>query len=844
MAKPLDHLVVTGRTESDDFKSTLSVRRPAPPNLPRKAHGSALLAQIKRLMEQEAELKGQRGELGLPAAIGITITLQIYPRGALDYALQLEWKRDGIEVLSATPVADDREIVVLHVPDGKLSAFETRIKKYLTENVKPKADKKDAKPKPKHATLINAIEQFRRAAFADLWTDEMRRVPAEDDLEWYQLWLRLPAGKQAQAVYEAFLARAQGLNVVVEPGYVPFQGRIVVAVQATRRRIQDALDLMDFIAEIRSVPPLAPFYLELKPYEQVEWVKDFLARAKFRGDDAPYVTLFDTGINPAHPLLQPALAEADLHAVQEAWGVTDVDGHGTEMAGMVLHGDLAQALASKAQHHVAGRLESVKIAPPGGANPPHLYGWVTRQAATKVHVAHPQRRRTYALMTTSTGSTYGFPSEWSATVDQVSYGGSDENPVDGNQRLFVLSAGNIPWNKWAADPEQNDNWSVENPGQAWNALTVGACTDLVNVDKEKWPSAEPLAKKGLLAPCSTTSVQWDATWPFKPDVVAEGGNGCHDGLSVIVGPADVRLVTTSHDLAKQMFTEAGDTSAAAAEVSRLCTHLQAQYPGYWPETLRGLVVHGARYTKQMQSLLPPLVRQKKDKLLMLRRFGYGRISPFDTLHSTLQQPTMVLQERIKPYKGSGAKVQLDQFNLHALPWPAEALRKIADADVALRVTLSYFVEPNPSRRGWQSKYRYQSHALRFAVMGSTEDEDRFLQRINKIEREALEAELKEGEKLESMPDPDGDGWYLGAQLRNRGSIHSDLWVGSAAQLAAKSHVAVFPVGGWWKDWAGAQRPQTVRYSLIVTLEALNNIEIDLYTPIATQLKVPIVVPEA
>lgn len=124
----------------------------------------------------------------------MTLTLQIYPRGTLDYAITLEWKRDGIEVLSATPVADDREIVVLYVPDGKLAAFEKRIKKYLTEDVKPKDDKKKQPPKPKHAALINAIEQFRRAAFSDLWTDEMQAVPAEDDLVWYQLWLRVPPG--------------------------------------------------------------------------------------------------------------------------------------------------------------------------------------------------------------------------------------------------------------------------------------------------------------------------------------------------------------------------------------------------------------------------------------------------------------------------------------------------------------------------------------------------------------------------------------------------------------------------------------------------------------------------
>ena len=55
------------------------------------------------------------------------------------------------------------------------------------------------------------------------------------------------------------------------------------------------------------------------------------------------------------------------------------------------------------------------------------------------------------------------------------------------------------------------------------------------------------------------------------------------------------------------------------------------------------------------------------------------------------------------------------LRLHKLPWPQEQLRDLFGADVRLRVTLSYFVEPNPSSRGWQGRYRYASHGLRFDV---------------------------------------------------------------------------------------------------------------------------------
>jgi len=93
-----------------------------------------------------------------------------------------------------------------------------------------------------------------------------------------------------------------------------------------------------------------------------------------------------------------------------------------------------------------------------------------------------------------------------------------------------------------------------------------------------------------------------------------------------------------------------------------------------------------------------------------------------------------------------------------------------------------------------------------------------------------------------MLDPDSGGWQLGAQMRNRGSVHSDVWKGTAIQLANKSRIAVFPVGGWWKDWKKAGRPSSsVRYSLIVSLEVSEALDVDLYTPIATILGVPTVI---
>ena len=48
-----------------------------------------------------------------------------------------------------------------------------------------------------------------------------------------------------------------------------------------------------------------------------------------------------------------------------------------------------------------------------------------------------------------------------------------------------------------------------------------------------------------------------------------------------------------------------------------------------------------------------------------------------------------------------------------MPWPLDELEQLGETQVEMRVTLSYFIEPNPSSRGFRSRYRYESHGLRF-----------------------------------------------------------------------------------------------------------------------------------
>jgi hypothetical protein len=251
-------------------------------------------------------------------------------------------------------------------------------------------------------------------------------------------------------------------------------------------------------------------------------------------------------------------------------------------------------------------------------------------------------------------------------------------------------------------------------------------------------------------------------------------------------------------------------------------------PELWPETVRGLAVHSAEWTPAMRARFDAAGSQAQ-KMAMLRRYGWGVPDLARALLSASNDATLMAEDALFPFRKDGSTVKTRDMNLHRMPWPKHELLALGGQDVELRITLSYFIEPNPGERGWIRRHRYASHALRFAVKRSLESLPDFRQRINAA------AEVEEA----SMPGGAGnDDWLLGP-IRDRGSIHSDIWRGSAAALAERDAVGVFPVGGWWKEKPGMDRwGRPARYALILSIRA-PEAEVDLYTAIATKLGVAI-----
>ena len=127
-----------------------------------------------------------------------------------------------------------------------------------------------------------------------------------------------------------------------------------------------------------------------------------------------------------------------------------------------------------------------------------------------------------------------------------------------------------------------------------------------------------------------------------------------------------------------------------------------------------------------------------------------------------------------------------------------------------------------------ARYRYESHGLRFDVKRSLESEEQFRARINAAARDE-----EEGTRSKT----DDTQWIIGTQNRHKGALHSDIWHGTAADLASRGVLAVYPALGWWKTRTALERyNKAARYTLVVSINA-PELDVDLYTPIANQIGV-------
>ncbi len=309
----------------------------------------------------------------------------------------------------------------------------------------------------------------------------------------------------------------------------------------------------------------------------------------------------------------------------------------------------------------------------------------------------------------------------------------------------------------------------------------------------------------------------------------EGGNVGIDQHSCASIPS-LCLLTTHNEITTRLFSTFHATSAATALASRFAAEIYVQYPKLWPETIRALMVHSAQWTDAMCKQFSHGNTSRQQAEHRVRCVGFGVPNLERALWSTNNSLALMIEDQLQPFdKIKGKPVATKDMHLHDLPWPKESLLELGETHVEMTVTLSYFIEPNPSSRGVKGKYSDPSHSLKFDVKRATESVNDFRKRINRQARD-------EEEEGTSSKTTDSD-WLLGAQFRHKGSIHKDVWSGTAADLAERGKIAIYPAIGWWKTRTKLERyNKSARYALIVSI-SVPDVKIDIYNEVFNLLEI-------
>jgi hypothetical protein len=782
----------------------------------REAHARQLLGDLQTAQAAARDAIARRSNVLPQSQNGVYLTIESRPNEPL-LTERLERRSKHIELLSVREEGG-RTTANVFVPVNAGDFFTKAVEDYRTKN-EPRA----LEPEAKNRRLVEGMREIKLGALRDLWVDAVEQFPDPKEVIEWEVWLRPEATDRF---------RAAALEAGVEYGAYPlvFPEDVAVFARASAATLAQVNEITLSISRLARARRMAAYLMMAAQDQQARAVENLQARLRPAQDGRTALCILDTGVNREHPLLAPLLARADCHAYRTEWGTEDHHGHGTEMAGVCGYGDLAAAFGTLQPFFVPFLVESVKIFPPDGQNPYELLGAITAGGVARAEAAQPNRKRLFCLATSTDDDSphHGRPTSWSAELDQLSYG---SDPDSRGQRLFCVAAGNIRQPNPLVHADYlnwNDLQEIESPAHAWNVLTVGGFTKLTEITDPTRPGWVSFATGGDLCPSACTAL-WNDTWPIKPDVVLEAGNlGVDPADGRGYGFPEVKLLTTSNGYPQTIFDSFGDSSAAAGQAARMCAILQSQYPDLWPETIRALIVESAEWTEAMRSHLPEEPK-KSDHGLLLKRYGYGVPNLERALFSARNALTLIAQDTIQPYvKRPGKKTALNEMKLYPLPWPQQQLNDLGNVEVQMRVTLSYFIEPNPAESARNQKALYCSHGLRFAAKLPDEEVVDFRKRVNKAARRVSDSRRASD-----------TGWTLGSDLRDRGSLQSDFWRGPASDLARRGHVAVFPISGWWKEREHVGRfHRTARFALVISIVTPPT-EIDIYTPIANRIAVGI-----
>ena len=449
------------------------------------------------------------------------------------------------------------------------------------------------------------------------WTPEDRKgwalkqagFPEEEpfllDVELWPLDLDI---QQARLAFESWLAESGGeqLDAVRRPYLTLYRVRCSTSVA---ERLLNHRDVRTVDLPPRLGLDLSLLLTDIEEFDEVS--------APPGG--APGVVVLDTGLTAGHPMLAPAVGDAQSF-LQGATG-TDEHGHGTMVAGIALYGDVAACVQDR-RFVPALRLFSGRILDDRNDGDPRLIQNQVEQAVR--YFVDQYGCRVFNLSYGDLNKPYQkrHLTGLAVTLDAL----SREQNV-----LFVIPTGNftgdelnpVDWLSKYPTYLNNQQAPLLDPAPALNALTVGS---LARYDQDRLaaqypndPAYQPVARSGQPSPFTRAGPSVNDA--IKPDLVDYGGNYSVDvrGGGHPLGRSLGELSTSHEFAAGQLFAQDAGTSFAAPHVAHAAARVLAELPNASPNLCRALLTAHASPPPACADLF------ESDREALRNLVGYGLV---------------------------------------------------------------------------------------------------------------------------------------------------------------------------------------------------------------------------
>lgn len=432
---------------------------------------------------------------------------------------------------------------------------------------------------------------------------------------------------------------------------------------------------------------------------QIEKIRSYsVENAKIRPPDVNSVgmLIIDSGIMPGHPLLEEAISEHESFI--DGKDSIDEDGHGTNVAGVAIYGDLQECIDQNEFEPDAWLYSARVCDEKGDFDPERLLEHQLRDAIDYFL----DNYLAVKIVNLSIGDTTHVMEagmkqfRLAALIDEIIY----EYRVEKNRDvIFVISAGNC-FDILYSDPEligdyphyllDSAGFTVIDPGTAANALTIGSISP--GLGSAYTNNHKVVGQyRGFPSPFTRTGPGLNGM--LKPELVEVGGDMLYQKASGGLQDPSIGVVVTEKNYTTDgLFSIENGTSFATPKVANAIARIWNRNPNFSSELIKALIINSAEIPKT-QSTTQQLFHHGFERPKRLEDikdarnvYGYGIPNIEHAMFSDTNR-VLLLDE---------TWVGLDKTVFYELPVPTEFYEESGDREIS--ITLSY-TPPTKRTRG-------------------------------------------------------------------------------------------------------------------------------------------------